>query len=153
MDFEEVYEGFSGAVAGGIPVFADFGELETERGTWMGGGGDGDFFVEGEEAGFADAFWAGYVVDLQSLAPGVSCHVFFPAHTATVGAEGLGSIGGEMTNAEIVIRHGEHAWCELFVVGLAGAGDVAGTPAAVNELPLAVINLHGVPGVIGVFGW
>ena len=57
-----------------------------------------------------------------------------------------------MAEAEIVVGHGEHFGRELFVVGLAGTGDVSGAPAGVDGFPVAVVDLDGVPGVVGAFG-
>ena len=55
MDREDENEGFPGAVADGIPVFADTGELEAGCGAGVGGGGDGDALVFRREGGFGDA--------------------------------------------------------------------------------------------------
>ena len=57
-----------------------------------------------------------------------------------------------MAAAEVVVGHGELFRGELFIVGLAGAGDVARAPAAIDGLPVAVVDLHCVPGVIRVLG-
>ncbi len=57
-----------------------------------------------------------------------------------------------MAQAKVVVGHGEHFGRELLVVGLACAGDVAGAPAGVDGFPVAVVDLYGVPGVVGGFG-
>lgn len=114
--------------------------------------GDADGFVFGEEAGCADAFLSGYIVDLWRFSACVAGHVFLPAHTATVGAESLRSVAWEVPEAEFVVGHREHARSKLLVVGLACAGYVTGAPTGVDAFPLAVVDLDCVPSVIGVFG-
>ena len=150
MNREDENERFAGSVPNGIPVFAHAGELESDGGA-RGGRGDGDFFVSGQEGGFGDALGVCEAVDLQGFAAGVAEHVFFPAQGAAVGAEGLRSVGGEVAEAEVVVGHGEHLGRELLVVRLTGAGDVAGAPAGVDGFPVPVVDLHRVPGVVGIF--
>lgn len=57
-----------------------------------------------------------------------------------------------MGEAKFVVGHCEHPRGEFLGVGLACTGDVAGAPASIDDLPLAVINFDCVPGVIGILG-
>ncbi len=59
VDAEHVRVGLAGAVALGLPVLADFFELEADGGGGVGGEGDGDVQVAGEDFGFGEAFFAG----------------------------------------------------------------------------------------------
>lgn len=63
-----------------------------------------------------------------------------------------GFVGGEMTEAELVVGHGEVARGEFLGVFLLADADVTGAPAGVDELPFAGVDLDGVPGVGAVFG-
>lgn len=154
MDLEEEDVGRAGAVDEGGPVGADAGEAEADHGIDV--GRDGDLELAGEEGRFGDALLlddAG--VNRQRLRGGrVRSHdIFLPADAgATVGAVEVRFVGGEMAQAEFVVRHGEAAGCEIFVVGFAGAGDVAGAPAAVDEFPFVVVDFHRVPRVVAAFG-
>lgn len=66
-------------------------------------GRDGKLFVFGEEGGFRDAFFACDVIDLKAFATSVAEEVFFPAGDAAVGAEELGLVRWEVTEAEIFV--------------------------------------------------
>lgn len=57
-----------------------------------------------------------------------------------------------MVEPEFVIRHREELGGEVLVVRLAAAADVASAPAAIDELPFAVIDFDGVPCVALFFG-
>jgi len=59
VDAEHVRVGLAGVVALGLPVLADFFELEADGGGGVCGGGDGDVQVAGEDFGFCEAFFAG----------------------------------------------------------------------------------------------
>lgn len=75
--------------------------------------------------------------------------VFLPLYLgAAVGAVEVGFIAREVAEAEVVVAHCEVAGREGFVVGFPLAGDVARAPAAVDQFPFAVVDLHCVPGVV-----
>lgn len=66
----------------------------------------------------------------------------------------MGAVGGEVAEPEGGVGHAELARGEVFVVRLAPAGDVARAPAGVDEFPVLVVDLDGVPGVARrVFRW
>lgn len=54
-----------------------------------------------------------------------------------------------MALAELVVGHGEPGGREVAVIGLAGALDVAGTPAWIDEFPCTAVDSDSVPGVAG----
>lgn len=59
-----------------------------------------------------------------------------------------------MAEPEGGVGHAELARREVFVVRLPPAGDVARAPAGVDQFPVVVVDLDGVPGVAcGVFRW
>ena len=60
------------------------------------------------------------------------------------------SVRGKVAEAEVVVGHGEHLRGELLVIGLASPFDVAGAPAGVDGFPIAIVDFHGIPGVVGI---
>ena len=114
-----------------------------------------DGHVQGrrQEGSFADAFgFRDAAVDGQggSAAQG-SQDILRPC--GRVINEEVGAVGGEMAEPEGRVGHAELARGEVFVVRLAPAGDVARAPAGVDEFPVLVVDLDGIPGVTGgVFG-
>ena len=152
MDFEEKDIGRAGAVCERGPVGADAGELEADDCVVR----DGDFEVAREEGGFGDAFFLDDTgVNGQRVrARRVGAHdIFRPTDPrAPVRAVKVHLVGREMAETEFVVRHGEEARGEIFVVGFSRAGDVACAPAAVDELPFTVVDFYRVPCVVAAFG-
>lgn len=107
--------------------------------------------MSGTNAAFADAFALGHAgEDADGLALRVAHDVGFPTNGAAVRAEPVRAIGREVTQAEFVIGHGEHARGEVFRVRLPGPVDVSRAPAAVQKFPFPVVDLDGVPCVCAV---
>lgn len=134
-------------------MLADAAEAELDDHV----GGGGDMELRRAEAGFGEAFFFGFAgVHGHGLCGGGAIgaeDVFFPRNLrAAVGAVEEGFVGGEVAEAELVIRHGEMARGEFLSVFLVADADVAGAPAGVDELPFTVVDLDGVPGVSAVFG-
>lgn len=115
-----------------------------------------DGHVQGrrEEGGFAHAFGFGdAAVDGQGRRAAEGSQDVLGPRRGPVHEE-LGGIGGEVAEPEGGVGHGKLARGKVSVVWLALAGDVAGAPAGVDEFPVVVVDLDGVPGVAsGVFGW
>lgn len=146
VDAEDVGEGFARAVALGCPVRADEGELESDDGGWV----HGDVQVAGLDLGYGDAFFVGDAGEgVQGRAEaGFADDVVFPGWVGgAIGAEEVGFVLWVVAEAEFGVGHCEEGWREGFVIGLAFAADVAGTPAGVNEFPFAVVDFDGVPRV------
>lgn len=132
---------------------ADLFELEAHGGAGA-GFGDGDFEIFREDFGLRYAFGGGDAAEhSHELAALIAEDVFVPGNAAAVCAVELGFIGGEMAEAEVFVGHGEEGGSERFGVGFSFAADVAGAPAAVDQLPFAIVDFDGVPGVVGMFGW
>lgn len=98
-------------------------------------------FVAGR-AGVDGGFCAGLVAARES----------FPGEKRAVFAVLLAVVGWEMRSAEVDVRLCEAARVEAFFVGFAVV-DGAGAPAGIKEMPLAVVEAAGVPGVVGFEGW
>lgn len=99
-----------------------------------------------------EAFLAEEVEDANGLAALVAEDVFAPRElSAAIGAEKVVRIRGEVPQSEFVVVHSEEFGGEVFFVGLTLAGYIPGAPAAVNELPFAIIDFDGVPRMICVF--
>ena len=131
---------------------ADFGELEA--GQWR-AVREGKVEVLGMKGRFADAFFfRGARVDAEELAASVANNVFLPRNTRTaVCAKEVGLVGRKMAEAKFVVVHCKVAGAESFIVRLAFAADVAGSPATVDEFPFVGVDFDGVPGMGGVFAW
>ena len=56
-------------------------------------------------------------------------------------------VAWEMFGPKLLIRHGEALWVKFLLIELTCTLDVAGTPASVYELPFAVVDPDGVPGM------
>ena len=89
-------------------MLADAGELKADCRACVRRGRDGKLFVLGKEGRFGDAFFACDVIDLKAFASGIAEEVFFPAGDAAIGAEELGLVRWEVTEAEVFVGHGEH---------------------------------------------
>lgn len=137
----------SGTVPNGIPVLADSFKLEADRRAAVLGWRNGDVPVFGEELGVGQSFGSRDIEDTTFFRPDVAGNVHLPRHAAAIGAEELGSVGWEMPEAEFIVRHGKVARGEIFVVRLSRTLDVTGTPAAINQFPLPVVDLDRVPRV------
>lgn len=83
---------------------------------------------------------------------GIDGDVLGPGHAAAGGEEEHVWLPGEVLDGEFFVGHGEVVRTEALDVGHAGALDVAGAPARVDEFPFAVIDANRVPGVAGVVG-
>ena len=152
MDLEDVDVGFAPAIADGVPVLADPFELEADGGALVLGGVDRDFQVLGQDGRLVDAFLSDEVEDSDWFAALVALDVFLPRDAeAAVGAEEVILVGREVAEPEFIVVHGEEPRRKVFVVGFALSGDIARAPAAVDELPFAVVDFHGIPGVVGTF--
>lgn len=57
-----------------------------------------------------------------------------------------------MGEGEVLVGHAEPFGTEGFDVRAVVAAGVARAPAAVNQFPFAVVDAHGVPGVVAVVG-
>ena len=124
-------------------------ELESDRRPGL---RDGDVQRRREERRFAYPFgFRDAPVDGQRLrAAQGSQYVLRPCRRVI--DEEVGAVGGEMAEPEGGVGHAELAGGEVFVVRLPPAGDVARAPAGVDEFPVGVVDLDGVPGVAcGVF--
>lgn len=64
-----------------------------------------------------------------------------------------GFVGWKMSKTELVVVHGEVPRSESLIVLLGPEADGASTPTRVDELPFAVVDLDGVPGMGAVFSW
>lgn len=148
MDRENKNVGLPGPIPDRIPVLADSFKLEANGRAAVLGWRDGDFQVLGEKLGVGQSFRSRMAVGSSFLRAVVAGDVLLPRHAAAIGAEELRFVGGEMPEAEFVVRHGKVVGAEVFIVRLSCAVDVTGTPAAVNQFPFAVVNLDGVPRVV-----
>ena len=149
MDREDEYIRLARAVAEGVPVRTDARELEADRRAGVCGGGGGELEVFGQETRFRQSFLfddAG--VDPWRFAAGVAYYVLFPGDAVSaVSTVELGFVGWEMAESEIIVRHRKKAGREGFIVRFTMPANVASAPAAVDKLPLAIVDLHRVPGV------
>jgi len=82
----------------------------------------------------------------------VAAREVFPGEQGAVFTVLLAVVGGEVRSAEVDVGVCEAARVEPFFVRFARV-DGAGAPAGVYEVPLAIIEAAGVPGVIGLEGW
>ena len=158
VDGEDVDVGWAGAVDVRGEVRAEEVELEMNFGgrKRRGGGGDGrdgNVEVGGLEGRSIDAFFAQDVERLHRFSGGAGRAEVIrrPVHLRPVTAEKHAPVGGKVPPAEEIVAHGEHVRIEFRHVRFPFALHVPGTPAAVDELPFAVIDSHGVPGMGGEF--
>ena len=137
---------------------AHLAEAEARGHVAVGRGGDVDGAAGGLEAGAADALTL--EVAVEHLGPRVGARVgedvVLPGDVAAVGAVLAPAVGRVVGEAEFGVVESELGRVEEGFVGFPGAGDDAGAPAAVDQLPAArhaaVREVDGVPGVAGAEG-
>jgi len=141
------------AVALVIPVRTHGRELEPDDGPagWV---VHPDVLQRGLERALADAVLGRRGAIHQDALAGIVEHVLLPGDAGpAVEAVEPRAVLGEVAGAELVVVHGEELRPEVALVRHAGPLHVAGAPAAVDQLPLAVVDAHRVPCVARGVGW
>ena len=113
-----------------------------------------DVLQRGLERALADAVLGRRGAVHQDALADIVEHVLLPGDAGpAVEAVEPRAVLGEVAGAELVVVHGEELRLEVALVRHAGPLHVAGAPAAVDQLPLAVVDAHRVPRVARGVGW
>ena len=78
---------------------------------------------------------------------------FLPGEHPPVFAEEVFPVLGIMSGSEVNVAHGKLCSRKMSVVDVARAAKTASAPASVNELPLSIVDAHGVPCVVALERW
>ena len=149
LQVQDVEVVLSAPAAHGIPVRTDLLKHEARGGPLV--RADDGVGQRGERRR-REAFVArGTGVDGGLGAAFVAAREVFPGEHGAVFAVLLAVVGGEVRSAEVDVGVCEAARVEALFVGFAGV-DGAGAPAGIYEVPLAVVEAAGVPGVSGLEG-